>query len=247
MSPHDISQRGVLRAMLRLSAFTMLLFVAFLWGYRLIGLRLLEPLDDSVGEVLLKEGLRCEEAGLLDLAKARYEAALAGRFAGPQNRATTNAKLGTLWWREGQFEAALPLLEKAVGGVYAKPEYLKPYCDSLIALNRVDEAERALALWDTLLAEAGSPSQREERMSYAGRLALLAGRKDDAQALFAAGEALFTGGACSAALARLAEQAGDPVAAKRHATAFVCGGGTGPDAQEMRALIQASVVSDSAN
>jgi len=194
MSETEVQTRGALRATLWLSAVALLLFVVALWGYRLTGLRVLQALDDSVGEVLMKEGMRCEAAGATALAKAKYEAALAARFAGPQNRVFSMGRLGTILWEEKNFEAALPLLEKAASSPLAKVEIYEPYCDTLIELKRYPDAEAAVARWAELLGDAAAAPERAKVKYAEATLAGIAGRNEEAEKLLAEGHALFPEG-----------------------------------------------------
>ena len=190
----EIAMRGALRATLALSLFALLLFVAALWGFRLTGLRVLQSLDDSVGEVLMKEGMRCEAAGAPALAKAKYEMALAGRFEGPQNRVFSTGRLGVILWEEKNFEAALPLLEKAASSPWVKAEIFDAHCDTLIKSERYPEAEAALKRWSALLGAEGAALERAKVKYYAALLAAIAGRREEMRTLFAEGHAIFPDG-----------------------------------------------------
>lgn len=217
-------------------AAALLIVVVALWGYRLVGHGVLAPLDDSVGEIQFKQGQRCEAAGDLESARALYESALAGRFAGPQNRVATLGRLGALLHHEGKVAAALPHLAKAAESPLANAEVHAAYCEALLTARQMPALDAALQRWNQVLGEAATASEHERRQYFAGVLALEAGKTVEAQALFLAGEQLLPGGECSAQLALLAQAENDLVAARRHAALYLAHGGSGAAAETLRAL-----------
>ncbi len=193
----------VLRAAVAVAALATvaLLLGSFLY-VRLAG-AFLARLDVNVGEVLMKEGVRFEEAGAFENAKERYRLALDARFEGPQNRAFTLKRLGALLWNEGQFEAALPFLKESAASPVAPVSVYEPLCDALFQLKRYDDAVAVLSQWEQALGAGADAAAKADLLFHAGRIAAARGDVPGAIARFNEGKQLVPGGRNASELAHL--------------------------------------------
>jgi tetratricopeptide (TPR) repeat protein len=212
------------------------LFAVAAWGYAQYGARLLARLDVSVGEVLMNEGLRLQEAGAIENAKERYAAALLTRFGGEQNRVYTLKLLGTLHWSEGAYARALPYLEEAAKSPHVEASFLEPYCDTLYQLQRYAEAGAAIEQWQKALATRDDRAAMADTKFHEARLALAQGDRASARRAFEEGALLAPGGRNAAELADLAFEDGDYTAALAHVDAALESGTVGSRAQHLRDL-----------
>ncbi|HPO14439.1 MAG TPA: hypothetical protein PLI09_13435 [Candidatus Hydrogenedentes bacterium] len=162
----------------------------------------LAKLDLNVGEVLMKEGIRFEDAGAIENAKERYTLALDARFAGPQNRVFTLKRLGTLLLNEGQAEKGVVYLQQALDSPYASLTAYEPLLIAYYQLNRLDDAERILKQWQQAATNPDN-ALRATFCFHAGRIAHARG--DDAAALthFQEGQRYAPGGANASELGSL--------------------------------------------
>jgi tetratricopeptide (TPR) repeat protein len=99
----------------------------------------LDRLGNSVGEVLLDEGLRLQAAGQVEEARSHYEKALEVRFEGDQNRRYTHLLLARIALEEEHPAAARRHLEAAIAtGSLARrdPAFLE---EANERLNRLPE------------------------------------------------------------------------------------------------------------
>lgn len=194
---------GVFRAAAIVAGAATVLLVVGMVLYVRVSAGFLARLDLNVGEVLMKEGKRFEEAGAFENAKERYRLALDARFEGPQNRAFTLKQLGALLWSEGQNEAALPYLKEAAANPLAPVSVYEPLCDALYALKRYDEAAATVTQWEQALKTPVEASSRADILYYRGRLAAARGEVEEAIRQYAEGKKLVPGGRNSAELAQL--------------------------------------------
>lgn len=188
------------------AAFTFtFLGAAVLAGFVLIFGRFAGPLvnslDEELGEVLMERGIRFEGSGEVENAKETYLEALERPFHGEHNRADTLKRLGTLYWREGREDAALPYLRDASEFDPPPRSAFEPLVDSLIALNRFDEAEKTLLRWLNLVE--GNAVEVAKAKFYEGRLAVLRGDRKSAEVAFLEGVTLVPGGRNAAELGTL--------------------------------------------
>ena len=211
-------------------------FVAACAGYATWGAPLLSRLSVSVGEVLMKEGLRLEEAGALENAKERYAAALESRFAGEQNRAYTLKLLGSIYWRDGDYEKAKPLLRAATESDRAEPSFFLPYCDALLHLKAWDELREATLRWQQAVAKTTDTAAMAEAKYFEGRAALGMGDRARAKTAFTDGLRIAPGGKNAAELAQLAFEEKDYPAALAQIDAYLDTTPTGTRADQLRAL-----------
>lgn len=224
------------RVAVGLTLLASVVFVAACVGYTRSGAHLLGRLSLSVGEVLMKEGLRLEDAGALENAKERYTAALASRFAGEQNRAYTQKLLGSLYWRDGDYETARIHLREATESTHTSPSFFPPYCDTLLHLKAWEEATTAVERWQRLVAKSGDTESMAEAKYFEGRIALGQGERDRAREAFNEGLKVAPGGKNAAELAQLAYEDKDYPAALAYADAYLQSGATGDRAEQIRQL-----------
>ena len=206
------------------------------FAYARHGAPLLERLDTAVGEVLMNEGIRIEEAGVLDDARVRYERALAARFAGSQNRIYTHKRLGAVLWKQGRFEAALPHLRNAVQGPHAQLSAFEILCDALFHLERYDAAAAVIPDWLAAADAADAPKARATALLFQGRVALRHGDLDAAQPPLEASYRLDPGGRAASELAFVYYKAGRHEKALELIDAYLAGGARGDRADYVREL-----------
>lgn len=109
--------------------------------------RNLPAMAEGLGEVWMERAARSEDAGALEDARAYYERALASDFHGPQNRSHCEKRLGIVLYRLGNYEAALPCLQRAQASPYRSLNGYRPLVDTLVALERWEEVRAAIAIW----------------------------------------------------------------------------------------------------
>ncbi len=164
---------------------------------------------DSVGEVLMREGGRLEDAGLSDAALEKYAVALKASFAGEFNRTHTLKRMGTILWRRGDLEAALTPLQQAVSGPHGDGGAYYALVDCFIKLNRFDEAEQALEEWLAWIGQKNMPREAGNVFFFKGRIA--ESRNDLAAAIahYEKGDAIYHGDGNALRLARIYADMGD--------------------------------------
>lgn len=227
--------RELPRAVAALTLITVLAFGLFVVSYDYLGLRLLAHLDRSLGEVMMKEGMQYQQAGATENAKERYAAALASRFAGEQNRVYTLKLLGTMWWSEGAYEKAVPLLREAAESAHAEMTFFEPYVDTLLHLGRLDDAAVALERWQQSIAKKNDQALMAAAKFQEGKLAQARQDAAGARRAFEEGAMLEPGGRNAAELAVLQFEAGELAEALRHIDAYLAAGG-GARGEQLRAL-----------
>jgi tetratricopeptide (TPR) repeat protein len=170
----------------------------------LLYLRLAPPLlgrlGFSVGEKLMEEALQYEEAGDYANARQAWEAAVASRFAGEQNRALSLKRLGAIDWMAGEYEAARPLLEAAAASPKAPLSAWEPLADTLLALEDYEALEKVIQDWRAMASARDHAEEAAKACYYTGRLALIRGEKEKAAAAFEEGRRLAPGGRNAAEL-----------------------------------------------
>lgn len=223
-------------AMAVIVVFSTLLFAVVAKGYDRFGTRLLARMDVSVGEVLMKEGMRCKEAGQLENAKERFTTALASRFAGEQNRVYTLKLLGVIYWGEGNYAKSLPLLDEAAKSPEAEATWFGPYCDTLYHLGKYDEAAAAVERWQQAVARRGDKALMADAKYYEGLIAVARQDADAATRAFAEGAALNPASNNAAELAALLLEQKDYAGALKQAEAYLAASPTGSRAEAMRVV-----------
>jgi tetratricopeptide (TPR) repeat protein len=108
---------------------------------------LLRRMDVSVGEVLMKKGIRLEEAGFPGEAAVQYRVALRARYQGEQNRIQTLERLGRLSVEGGAHEMALPYLRKAAASAHARLTVYAPFVEALLEVGANEEARDVAGRW----------------------------------------------------------------------------------------------------
>lgn len=144
--------------------------VCMFLGYARYGEDFVRRRDDSVGDMLMREGKRQETSYRYDLALDTYERALKARFNGPENHTYTLEHAGLLLWKAGRFEEAADHLTKALKGPGATTASYEGLVDSLLKLNRLDEAGVSIDLWTSAAKtaeEAGKACHAMARLSEA--------------------------------------------------------------------------------
>ncbi len=119
----------------------------------------LPAMADDLGEVWMERAARCEGAGALDEARAHYMRALDGHFHGPQNRTHCEKRLGVVLYKLERYEEALPHLMAAQNAPDRSLNGFAPLVDTLMALERWDDAKDAARDWHEMAnAEDADPA-----------------------------------------------------------------------------------------
>lgn len=164
----DASRQWVLVMALAVAVTGALVFM-FL-GFARYGEDFIRRRDDSVGDMLMREGKRQEASYEYALALATYERALKARFNGPENRTYTLERAGLLLWKEGRFEEAVERLTRALEGPGATVAPYEGLVDSLLHLKRLDEAGNFIDRWKEAAktpGEEGKACHAEARLAEA--------------------------------------------------------------------------------
>lgn len=179
----------------------------------------LPVLADQLGTVWMACGEQREAAGALEEALSLYETALSGYLPGPQDRNHAEKRCGTVLYRLGRYEEALVHLERAQESAQRTLNGFRPWADTLIALDRWEEAGEVVRAWEA--AAVDHDGARADAYQYHGRLAMHAGDFESAVASFEVALALVPEHRCRADLARLHAARGDREAAVATMTAFL--------------------------
>ena len=195
---------------------------------------LLERLTVSIGEELMKEGLRYEEAGARENAKERYTLALASRFEGPQNRTFVLKRLGVILWQEGDLEGAVGYLREASERPTANINSFEPLCDALYGLGRSEEALAYIERWLAMATAQYDDAEWSAAKFHQGRIALAQDDEETAIEAFRQGNDARPGGRNAAELALLLYNKGRYEEALPILDQYLSSGGVGGRAQYMR-------------
>ena len=217
-----------LRAVLCWASAAVLVLFGVLWLYAQSADAFVEGLDQQIGEVLLQRALAFESAGLEERAEQEYGAALKARFAGPQNRAMAQARLGALWLEKGMTKEAMPLLRASVDSGRAPLEAYGTLIRALLLSDDLEEAGHMAARWLDTAEQAQDAYQRSLAHAGLGDIALRQGREEEAAAQYAQGNALLPGQRNAFALARLAYERQSYPEALKHLKEVLL---SGPDPQ----------------
>ena len=234
-NPHYQPPR-LARATLGLTALAAGALLAFCFLYSRLAPAFLARLDTSVGEMLMEEGMRLEQAGAFENAKERYRLALDSRFEGLQNRAHTLNRLGIRLWLEGNLEDAATYLQQAADSPYAPISVYAPLCDALMKLKRHADARKLLGRWQAAADASGISSYQAEAKFYAGQIAMADGNTEAAMARYREGDAIAPGGRNAAELAYLYYDAGEYEKALVFAERYLKNGGAGSRAAYARQI-----------
>lgn len=235
MSEDIRPELGLMRSVTLLTCIGMTVFLAGTWLYARTGGPIVDAFDEELGEVLMERGMRFEEAGALENAKATYTQALQRPFHGPQNRADTQKRLGVLHWQAGEMEAALPYLRQAAEAQPPPVSVFEPLCDCLLALARYDEGREAVRRWMVRAEELGLRAEKAKAKYYEGRIALGEGDRQRAETSFMEGLRELPGGRNASELAQMYYEDGRCEEALPHIEAYL-ETGTGERAEYFRWL-----------
>ena len=232
---HAPETRGLGWAVLAFTGLAMAVFVIVVTLFARTGGDFVGTLDEGLGEVLMRRGMRFEAAGELENAKEAYHQAVERPFTGPQNRADTLKRLGVIYWAEGRLDAAYPYLRKAADFNPPPISVFEPLCDCLLGLHRHSEARTMLDRWLTL-ARATENTLEIARAKYCeGRLARVEGDTEAALRAFLEGAALVPGGRNASELGMLYFEMGEYEKALEQVDYYL-ESGTGDRAEYMRRL-----------
>ena len=139
-------------------------FVVFVLAYAYAGGSIVADLGRDLGETLLEQGIRLEEAHQYERAVDVYMEALDTRqFDGEINRTATLSRLGKLLWRQRKPEQALEYLRQVRKRPDAPLSAFQALADCLLETGRIDEALSVAREW----FEAAEKDERREQKELA--------------------------------------------------------------------------------
>lgn len=189
--------------------------------------------DNSVGDMLMREGKRQEASSMFVEALETYERALKARFNGPENRTYTLEHAGMILWKEGRYEEAVEYFLQAQGGPGATSAPYEGLVDSLLVLKRLDEAQSFLDAWKARTDAAAD----QGKICYAsGKLAEARGDMNQALELYRQCAEQSDGALASGRLGELLAEQGDREAALSHLERYFLLGAPGRNNDALRAL-----------
>ncbi|MCP4641223.1 MAG: tetratricopeptide repeat protein [bacterium] len=193
-SPAFPLPKGTVAAALCLGFGAFLAFTALVLFYGHAGGNLVQGMEDRLGDIAWRQGIRFEKAGQHENAMGSYRLALEGRFQSPLDRTDALMRLGRiLWFRQGP-EAALPLLEEAYARPGHTPWLYEPLCSSLHGVGRYEEALQVTRRWQE--ATDLPPDYRAKAWYYEGLALRDLGQADQALETFMQGAEVSPGGRC---------------------------------------------------
>ncbi len=204
-------------------------------GYIRVAPNFLDRLGLNVGEVLMKEAIRFEEAGAVENAKEHYLLALDARFAGPQNRLYTLRRLGGLCLNEGHPEEAVNYFRQIIDSPSPSLAAYEPLVAAYYQLNQFDEAERILRQWEQA-AIFPDTATKASFCFHAGRIARARGDLASALAKFQEGMELSPESANASELGLLYFDQGKYQEAVAAMEQYLNSGGSGDRAQHARQI-----------
>ncbi len=145
-------------------------FVVFALAYAHAGGSIVADLGQDLGETLLEQGIRLEEAHQYERAVEVYKEALDTRqFDGEINRTATISRLGKLLWRQHEHEQALEYLQQVRKRPDAPLSAFQALADCLLETGRIDEALSVAREWFEAAEESERREQKELSKFYEGR------------------------------------------------------------------------------
>ena len=207
----------------------------FCLAYVSLGAGFVEGLEHNLGEVLMREGGRLEQAQQYDAAIETYRRALAQTFRGAHNEAHVHKRLGTLLWQRQQWAEAAEVLRRAQAHPAHDTGVYLPLVDSLRHIGRLDEAAARIEDWDAM-AEDEPPESAALRHYHMGRIAAAQGDIGRAVDVWRHAAALHPSGLGAYALGLHLFEQGEPASARPHLRAFA-EQNTGDQAANARAIL----------
>ncbi len=221
---------------LALSVAATLGLVLIIVGYAKYGESFVRRRDDSFGDMLMREGKRLEEALRDDEALVVYERALKARFNGAANRTYTLERAGALLWRQGRYEEAAGCFTRALEGPKSSMMPYEGLVDSLIHLDRLDEARQRLAAWNEALPASGDAGESAKIGYASGQLKEAEGDVKGAMDLYAQCVAQHDSALSAARLGVLFQESGEPDKALSYLDKYFLLGAPGPDNAALQSL-----------
>lgn len=179
----------------------------------------LPALAGQLGEVWMVRAGKCEAAGAMEEALTHYQNALAGGFHGPQNRNHCEKRCGMVLAGLGRYEEALPHLQRAQAEHYRTLNGYQPLVNTLMALERWEEAREMLKVW--LEAAKGDMAGLADARQAEGRVAIHDGDLVAAEACFEEALERVPDHPCRADLAKVHAMRGDLVKARAAMGAYL--------------------------
>lgn len=210
-------------------------FTAFIVLYAAFGNSFVQGLERSIGDVLMEEGIRLEEAQEHENAILVYTEALDSRFTHSENRTKTLVRLGRLLLSLEGPEPALPYLEEAYenGG-----HLLSLYASLCTVLSRAGRMDEALAYgreWFERARESGNQEHQARAKLFEGRMLQGQGAAERALEAFVEGHRARPGGLNSFFAGLLSDQAGEQENALQYLEVYLQDA-TGKNAERARRL-----------
>lgn len=216
-----------------LTAAATVMFLALCMVFARNGQDFITRRDDSVGDMLMREGKRQEGSSAFSQALATYERALKARFNGPENRTYTLEHAGLLLWKEGRYEEAAEHFTRGLNGPGATSAPYEGLVDSLIHLKRLDEAQGRLDEWK---ARPDAAAEQAKICYAAGRLAESRNEIQQAREIYAQCVEQHQGALSAGRLGELLAESGDRDKAASYLEQYFLLGAPGRNNDALRAL-----------
>jgi uncharacterized protein HemY len=191
-------------------------------AYMILGPHILQRLDYSVGENLMKFAQALEQNKNTEDAKRIYEIATRSRFAGEFNRTYVFYRLGYLCWADQEFEKSAEYLSQAVQSEnYPQINAYEYLIDSLIRIQKYDNARTFAEQW---IKKVKTREDLEKAHYYLGRTYELSNNMPQAIETWTKGHKILPGSRSSYELAFYYKKQGDCKKATYYAEAVLKSG-----------------------
>ncbi len=203
----DIQFPPLFRQTLLFSAIALAMLLLVSVNYRIFGPAIVQRLEDSVGENLMKVAQALEKNKNTEDAKRMYEIATRSRFAGEFNRSYVFYRLGYLCWADQEYEKSAEYLKESVSSRdYPAVNAYEFLIDSLI---RIGKHEEALFYAEQWLEKVKSREDLANVHYYLGRIYELSQNTEKAKEVWTKGHKILPGSKSSYELAFLFKKRGD--------------------------------------
>jgi hypothetical protein len=161
---------------------------------------MLDTMHLTISELAMREAQRLEDAHAYDKAFAKYQAALAGRYQGPQNRAFTLYRLGMLQREQGLGAGLADYLEQAIEHPRCPLDAFEVYTHELMSEFTPEKESEVLQLFSRWELQIEAPDEYAMYYFYRGGYAQMKGQSEAAKVFWARGEGYVSGSPCAWAL-----------------------------------------------
>lgn len=191
-------------------------FTAWILLYATWGDSFIEGLERSIGDVVMEEGIRFQNAQDYENAALSYLEALQNPFTHAKNRTGTLRRLGTLSsWLEVPAWGIPYLVEASEKSEYPISLF-EPLCQVLLAADRTDNALAHAQRWFDRALESGARRQQTRAKLIEGHIHRKRGDTERAFKAYVEGNAIQSGGLVAYYAGLLSYEAGDQENALRY-------------------------------